>query len=131
MVKNFCMTGLKQLCDTHKSCALNRFDILLLFDIVLLLLQYPASASATSAPWVMCQGPFDMVPPVPHGVMLAGQEDQLRIDGINRLIKAMQKIFSLTPAAAQARPKLAQIGMQTAAIRSSTPVSISTGATFA
>ena len=42
----------------------------------------------------------------------AGQEDQLQIDGINRLIKAMQEITSPTPTAVPAKPRLAQAGVQ-------------------
>ena len=48
----------------------------------------------------------------PRRVLLAGQEDQLQIDGINRLIKAMQEISSPTPAAVPAKPRLAQTGTQ-------------------
>lgn len=58
---------------------------------------------------------FVVMPPVPYSVMLAGQEDQLQIDGINRLIKAMQEISSPTPTAAAppTKPRVAQTGMQT------------------
>ncbi|KAL3153782.1 hypothetical protein ABBQ32_013367 [Trebouxia sp. C0010 RCD-2024] len=46
---------------------------------------------------------------------LAGQEDQLQIDGINRLIKAMQEITSPTPTAAPTTTRAAQTGLQTVA----------------
>lgn len=84
---------------------------------------------------------------------LAGQEDKLQIDGINRLIKAMQEITSPTPTLSPSRPQVAKTtrsqpvakagnsraaatsrnssnvartgNMQTASMRSSTPVSTS------
>ena len=78
--------------------------------------------------------------------LLAGRQDQLQIDGIIHLIKAMQEISSPSPAAAPVKPKLACSDSphhrqqqqtcrlhrqrkcccpfkQTAAMRSSTPVS--------
>ena len=53
------------------------------------------------------------------GVLLAGQEDQLQIDGINRLIKAMQEIASPTAAAVPAKTKAAQPSTFTVAITDS------------
>ena len=83
----------------------------------------------------------------------SGQEDKLQIDGINRLIKAMQEITSPTPTLSPSRPQVAKTtrsqpvakagnsraaatsrnssnvartgNMQTASMRSSTPVSTS------
>ena len=83
----------------------------------------------------------------------SGQEDKLQIDGINRLIKAMQEIASPTPALSPSRPQVAKTtrsqptakvgnsraaatsgnssnvartgNMQTASMRSGTPVSTS------
>ncbi len=79
-----------------------------------------------------------------------GQEDKLQIDGINRLIKAMQEMASPTPTLSSSRPQvaktssqpIAKVGnsraaatsgnssnvartgnMQTASVRSGTPVS--------
>lgn len=49
------------------------------------------------------------------GVLCPGQEDQLQIDGINRLIKAMQEITSPTPTAAPTTTRAAQTGLQTVA----------------
>ena len=80
----------------------------------------------------------------------SGQEDKLQIDGINRLIKAMQEMASPTPTLSSSRPQvaktssqpIAKVGnsraaatsgnssnvartgnMQTASVRSGTPVS--------
>ena len=50
-----------------------------------------------------------------QGWCLAGQEDQLQIDGINRLIKVMQEIASPSSSALPTRTKAAQTRKQTVA----------------